>query len=174
MAMKRRVFILFIVSVSFVSLSAQTSTQRSLINKFFERRDVKEVIQIIGHPTPKHNGVTISYVSDNSVYLKAFYDDFWVGSFSCDYRLGINSSGNFTGVYSTACHCPTVDCFDAQNFSRIMNYLDENGEALTSNHPAVKIQEQMRGKTLDRFSAREILCCALFTIWYDNDYYTAY
>jgi hypothetical protein len=112
--------LLSIVLMSSISLSAQTSSQRSLINDFFRRGDVQKVIQVMGHPTPTHRGVTLSSISDNVVYLNAAYQDFWVGSFSCEYRL------------------------------------------------------KMRGKPLDRFSVRELLCCALFTIWYDNGYYGRY
>jgi hypothetical protein len=55
-----------------------------------------------------------------------------------------------------------------------MDYLDENGEVLTSDHQAVRIQENMRGKALDRFSVRELICCAIFCIWYNERYYLEY
>jgi hypothetical protein len=175
--MKRFYLSVAVALLSFISLNAQTSSQKSLINDFFKRRDVQEIIQQ-AHPTCTHHGVTVSRISGNSIYLTADYED-WADRFDCQYRLDVDNDGVFLSLNLVDCgnlHTSTgiIECFDALNISKLANYLDEKGEPLVSNHPAVKIQERVKGKVLDRFYARELICCALFRVWYDDDYYVNY
>jgi hypothetical protein len=164
-----------VVFLFFGSVDAQTSSQKDLLRSFFQRSDVASLIQEMGHPTPAHEGIGVRSISDNSVYIYADYSSFWVGDYRCHYRLDIDRYGKFTNFSSTQCNCSGIaSCFEAMDFSRIINYMNENGEALSSDHPAIRIQEDMRGKRLDRFTAREVLCAFLFAIWYDNGYYWRY
>ena len=164
-------FIIFPIS----NLTAQSSTQKNLLRSFFNRSDVQNIIQKVGHPTPTPKGVTITSISDNTVTFRADYSSSWVGDYSCTYKLVLNDSGNFIRSYSAQCGCPGFSsCFEATEFSRIINYINEDGEALTSSNRAVKMQEEMKGKPLDRFTAQELLCCSLFLIWYNEGFYYAY
>lgn len=172
--MRRKLF-LFVLLVFPVCISAQTSRQKEIINLFFSEGIVQKLIQSSAHPTPDHNGIYVSDISNNSIYIKAKYKSFWHGSYTCTYKLNLNNEGQFLNLYVYSCSCPGFsECFDAFSASRLIGYMSGEGEPLTSDHSAVKMQERMRGKVLDRFSSSEILCCALFVCWYDSGCYNLY
>jgi len=170
----KKFIVLLALGLITVNLSAQTEKQKQLIYEFFRKHDVGKLVQKFGHPTPDHNGISIKSISDNTIYIEAKYNAFLIGSFKCTYRLDIDDNGLFRNFYSHICECPTAKCFYAVNLSKAIEYMSGEGEPLTSDHRAVKIQEEMRDKVLDRFTVSQLVCCALFVEWHDEGYYGKY
>jgi hypothetical protein len=51
----------------FVNSWSQSSSQRRVINNFFERYDVQKTVHIMGHPTPRDAGLSVNRIDNNSV-----------------------------------------------------------------------------------------------------------
>ena len=88
-------YLIVFIFLSTNCIMAQSSKQKNLLYDFFNRSDVQSIIQEIGHPSPSHNGVSVTDISNNTITFRANYSSFWFGSYSCTYKLIINDSGKF-------------------------------------------------------------------------------
>lgn len=179
--MKKIILILTVLICLGIGVNAQTSAQKDLIYSFFRRDATQEAISMM-HPSCDFRRVVITDISNNSVYFSATFVDhsFWGSGdqFTCKYRLDINNDGEFT--YLAMVRCGNVkdsggvmECGGAATAAKFIKQ-EIWEEQLESDHPAVRMQESRKGKKLSQFRGREIICAALFTIWYNDGYYRQY
>jgi len=178
--MKKSVFFVAVVFLFLSSANAQTTAQRSLINSFFRNNEIEETISMF-HPTCDYRGITVTSISDNTVYISAiFVDNGFFGSgkpFTCTLSLRIDDIGRFTTLRIRRCGNYHDDdgIFECGDGVGIGIFIKQGmGELLETDHPAVQIQEELKRKKLSQFSGLEIICAALFTIWYDEGFYWRY
>jgi len=179
--MKRYALLVFL-SVFTLSINGQSDRRKALLNDFLYGRDVSYLVHL-AHPTCDDNGISVTYISDESEYADGervglFYGLYggWFSDFKCQYCLVIDANGVFKNFYSAKCG-GGVDCFSTSVDNKIEEFFRIKEIPLYINERsinAMKIFEKRKGKAYFQCDNREKICCALFILWYVKGYYRQY